>query len=111
MALGPRLVSSFVYVPKSQIVSYFKTDYVNRVNRKGIHNIKYHNRKLVVPLRDEELYQRLLLVLYTSLNDWGILNSMPREKVDFLTEILSVIYYMNDLDSNDDLKVDTNYKI
>ena len=49
----------------------------------------------------------LLLILYAAPNDWGVLNSMPREQLDFITEMLVIAYYASftDIGSNNSSEV------
>ena len=112
MFLGSHLGSSYVYIPKSVTVSHFYTNYSDKLNRRGLLvKNKQLNRKVLVPLSDEELYQRLLLVLYTGLNDWGILNSMPKEHVDYVIDVLMAIYFINFFDTEDDLRAEPVLKL
>lgn len=105
--LGPRLEPQYVYIPKSLTVTYIPKKYLDSYYNRGtfIKN-KYNQRKHLVLLRDEDLYQRLLIILYTNLNDWGLINSMPKEKVDYVTETLAVLFYMNFFNDSDEVGVD-----
>ena len=108
--LGPRLVfcSTVVYVPKPKPLPCFTDDDLSYLGR-GVMKMSARQqiRRVVVPLRDEELYKRLLLILYAAPNDWGVLNSLPREQVDFITEMLVIAYYasFSDIGSNNSSEV------